>query len=213
MKLYIGNKNYSSWSLRAWILFKYYEIPFQEIVQSRFEPVPEKQLQGCPPSGLVPVLYQGDTVIWETLAIAEYLAEVFPDRNFWPREARLRALARSVCAEMHSGFQDLREHLPMNVKSRKVVPQLPGEVLQDLERVQTIWQRCRELSSAEGPFLFGKFSVADAMYSPVCFRLRTYGIFLKDEAQVYLDKMLSLNAMRQWSLEAEKEPTLSQLEA
>jgi len=205
MKLLIGNKTYSSWSLRPWLLLRQAGLPFEEIRLSFNQPDFKQRVLRHSPAGRVPVLIHGALVVWDSLAIAEYLAETFADRQLWPREAADRARARAVCAEMHAGFGALRSALPMNVNAR-----LPGRgwsvaVQDDIDRICAIWTGLRAQHGAHGPFLFGGFSVADAYFAPVALRFDTYAIALPPEAAAYARTLLELPALRTWCAEAAHE--------
>lgn len=212
MQLYIGNKNYSSWSLRPWLLMRQAGIDFEE-VRLRLEFAEgsafKARLAGLNPAGRVPVLVDGDLAVWDSLAIAEYLAEKFPERPLWPAERRQRARARSVCAEMHAGFVALRTHLPMNVELSmpEVGPRLLAErpeVARDVARIVAMWEEL--LAQHGGPFLFGaSFSIADAYFAPVCSRLRSYGVPVPAAVAGYVERLHQLPAMRQWCEEARAE--------
>ena len=205
MKLVIGNKNYSSWSLRPWLLMQHAGIAFEEIKVRLFAPGFEEAIAQHSPTGKVPVLVDGDITVWDTLSIAEYLAESFPEKQLWPADRAQRAYARSICAEMHSGFVNLRSQLPMNVTAV-----LPGRgwnvaVQRDVSRIATIWSELRARHAADGPFLFGTFTIADAYFAPVVSRFATYGIHLPDAAKQYADFMLALPAMQAWIADAREE--------
>jgi len=205
LTLVIANKNYSSWSLRPWVLMRAAGIPFTEERLSLAAPDFGARVRAFSGAGKVPVLIDGDLTVWDSLAIAEYLAEKFPDRGIWPAAAAARAQARSACAEMHSGFGSLRAQMPMNVSAR-----LPGRgwnlaVQRDLDRICALWAGLRARHGADGPYLCGAFSAADAFYAPVVFRLNTYAPPLPDDAQAYLRTMLALPAMREWAAEAARE--------
>ena len=182
LTLVIGNKNYSSWSLRPWLLLRQASIPFEEIRLA----LGRDNLSKYSPSGLVPVLKHGALAIWDSLAIAEYLAEQFPEKELWPRDVEARAMARSVSAEMHSGFTHLRTHMNMNCRSHFPGKGMTPEVAKDIQRIQQIWQDCRSRFGDGGPFLFGVFSIADAMYAPVSFRFITYAVPLSPVAETYV---------------------------
>ena len=206
LTLIIGNKNYSSWSLRAWLLLKHAGIPFNEIRIPLYSSDWDNILSYSP-SGQVPALRDGDLTVWDSLAICEYLAECFPDRQLWPSNKEARAVARSVSAEMHSGFTDLRKNMTMNC--RKVFPgkgRAPG-VQEDIDRIQQIWNDCRARFGKEGPFLFGQFSIADAMYAPVTTRFLTYDVPLDQVSAAYVKAVQALPAMQEWyaAARAEKE--------
>jgi glutathione S-transferase len=196
MLLVVGNKNYSSWSLRPWIAMKVLGLAFDEVRIPLYRAGSKEQILRYSPAGRVPILRDGDTVVWDSLAILEYLAE--RHRQLWPTDATERAKARAVSAEMHSGFAALREHMSMNTRKRYPGKGRTPEVLADIERIQAIW------ADAKGPFLFGAFTAADAMYAPVVLRFRTYGVEARNKS--YMDAMLALPAMREWIEAAEREP-------
>ena len=208
MQLYIGNKNYSSWSLRAWLLMTHAGIAFEEklLRLDWAEGSPFKTtLLALAPTGRVPLLVDDGFAIWDTLAIAEYLAERFPEKALWPAAARERARARSLCAEMHSGFSDLRNTFPMNIEAS--LPEVGARRLakdegarRDLARIDAMWREAIEASG--GPFLFGAFSIADAYFAPVCARTRTYALPLGPVAQAYAERMFALPAFRAWEADA-----------
>jgi glutathione S-transferase len=196
MTLVVGSKTFSSWSLRPWILLKQAGIPFKEVVIALNQVSTREQIKKFSPSGRIPVLLHGDVRVWDSLAISEYLHEIFPDRELWPRKAEDRALARSVSAEMHSGFAAMRQQLSMNVTKRFPTPALSDDTQSDLKRVFDIWNDC--LSRSGGPFLFGKFTIADAMYAPVTTRMTTYSIPLTGAIEKYVETMSALPAMQEW---------------
>ena len=198
--LYIGDKNYSSWSLRAWLVMKHVGKPFEEVVIPLGEPgTRTAAIAPYSPSGRVPALRHGDVTIWDSSAIAEYLAEVFPEAGLWPSDRVARAIARSVSAEMHSGFAAMRSAMPMNLRRPPARLVLAPDVAGDVDRVLTLWRECRDRHGQSGPFLFGRFSVADAMYAPVVTRLRTYGVEVDDGASRYMDAVLALPSMKEWT--------------
>ena len=201
--LVIGNKNYSSWSLRAWMVLREAGIDFEERRITLDEPGTAEALDALGAAGRVPVLKLGDETIWDSLAIAETVAERWPDKQLWPDDAQRRAHARAISAEMHSGFAALRDQMPMNCRAmgRKVM--LTDELSADLDRVIAIWSDCRHRYN--GDWLFGDFSVADAMYAPVALRLRTYGINLPESAAHYPRRLLESAAMQEWLAAAEVE--------
>ena len=198
LTLVIGNKNYSSWSLRAWLALELAGAPFEEVLVSLYGPESRRQLLQHSPTGKVPVLKSEDGVIWDSLAIAEYLAERFPEAHLWPRGQAARALARSVCAEMHSGFVALRSHMPMDLRRDQVLAQVPADALADIERVCTLWQACREQYGQDGGFLFGHASIADAFFAPVAARLRSYRVVLPAAAQAYVNSIYQWPAFQRW---------------
>ena len=209
MKLYIGNKNYSSWSMRTWVLLKQAGIAFEE-VKLRFDAFsPESkfktELARVSPAGRVPVLVDGDLTVWDTLAIAEYLAERFPDKQLWPQGVPARARARSVCAEMHSGFGALRSHLPMNIEA--ALPEVGARVLNeqagvrdDLARLVAMWSALLEASG--GPMLFGSFGIADAFFAPVVMRLNTYCVPVPGAVSAYMQRVTALPGVAAWLSDA-----------
>jgi glutathione S-transferase len=204
--LVVGNKNYSSWSLRGWLATRAAEVAFDEVLVRLSEPGSKAELLKHSPAGKVPVLKHGERVVWDSLAIVEYLAEIRPDAGLWPADTVARAHARSIAAEMHSGFQALRARMPMNLRKS-----LPGKgrgrkVTQDIERIRAIWRDCRARHGARGPFLFGQFSAADAMYAPVATRFRTYAVELDDVCRDYMDAVLGRADFLEWRAAALEEP-------
>ena len=205
LQLYIGNKNYSSWSMRPWVLLRQAGIPFEEVL-ARFDSFdPDSKFKatiaGISPTGKVPVLVDGDLAIWDTLAIAEYLAETYPEKHLWPQDKAARARARSVCAEMHSGFAALRGACPMNIEAHLpdvgalALRDKPG-VRADLDRLIAMWQQL--LAEHGGPLLFGRFSVADAFYAPVVMRLKTYALPVPPDVAAYMDHLCALPGVKAW---------------
>jgi len=179
LQLVIGNKNYSSWSMRPWVLLRQAQIPFEE-VQLQFKDVDGgltvAGIDNYSKAGKVPVLLVDGEAVWDTLAIAETVAELFPEKQLWPADTRARRTARSACAEMHSGFQAMRDRMPMNIKGSHPGKGLTPETRKDIDRVVALWAECREKHGVGGPLLFGKFSIADAFFAPVVMRFRTYGV-------------------------------------
>ena len=205
LQLYIGNKNYSSWSMRPWVLLRQAGIPFEE-VPVRFDSFDadsqfKRQLKEVSPTGKVPVLVDGGTTVWDTLAIAEYLAEKFPAKQLWPQDTATRAHARSVAAEMHSGFSALRTHCPMNIEAR--LPEVgaliwrdqPG-VRADVERLSQMWSEL--LARHRGHMLYGEFSIADAFFAPVCMRLATYALPVPAVVAAYVQRVQALPGVAAW---------------
>ena len=205
LKLYIGNKNYSSWSMRPWVLLKQLQIPFQEVIV-RFDSFEAGSafklgLVGVSPVGKVPVLVDDGFAVWDTLAIMEYLAEQFPSKGLWPQDPQARARARSVCAEMHSGFSALRSQCPMNIEAS--LPAVGAELWReqpglraDVERIVSMWTGL--LEQYRGPMLFGAFCVADAYFAPVCIRLRNYGLPVPAPITDYLGRVCALPGVKAW---------------
>jgi len=204
-KLIIGNKNYSSWSLRAWLLLKESGIEFDEHRIVLDTDTSAKEIAAFSKAGRVPILQLGDLAVWDSLAIAETVAERWPEKQLWPADPDERALARSISAEMHSGFFQLRECMPMNCRAMGRKVPLPDELGDDIDRVIEIWADCHRHFGDRGGWLFGDFSIADAMYAPVVLRLRTYGINLPESAGFYPHRLLESTAMQEWLAAAECE--------
>jgi glutathione S-transferase len=201
----IGNKNYSSWSLRGWLALEHTGVPYEEVVVPLGAADTHARIAAVSPTGRVPALRHGDVRVWESLAIGEYLAETFPDAHLWPQDRAARAVARAVSSEMHAGFAALRSCMPMNVRSRfPGYGRTPGS-LRDIERIRMLWSECRAGFGQGGPFLFGRFSVADAMFAPVVFRFRSYEVKLDPGQGAYLDAMLAHPGMLKWARAAEAE--------
>jgi glutathione S-transferase len=206
MTLVIGNKNYSSWSLRPWLLLKYFGIPFREILIPLFEGDYKNQILQYSLSGKVPLLIHGEVKVWESLAIGEYLAEAFPAEKMWPEKVEHRAWARSISHEMHAGFANIRTSMPMNIRGHYPGKGRTPEVDCEIKRIEEIFNNCRETFKNKGPFLFGTFSVADVMYAPVATRFKTYGVKLSGPVQDYVETILNLPALKEWSQAAFEEP-------
>jgi len=204
-KLIIGNKNYSSWSLRAWLLLHEAGIEFEEHRIVLDTPTTAAEIAAVNAAGKVPVLQLGELTVWDTLAIAETVNERWPEKNLWPADADTRAFARSICAEMHSGFPVLRECMPMNCRAMGRIVSLPDTLTDEIDRVIAIWSECHRRFSGNGGWLFGSFSIADAMFAPVVLRFRTYGINLPESAGFYPHRVLESEAMQQWLAAAECE--------
>jgi glutathione S-transferase len=202
--LTISSKNYSSWSLRGWLLCKMAGLDFEEIVLSMDDPATRAELLHLSPSFLVPCLTHDGIKIWDTLAIAEYLAEIRPEAGLLPADRSLRALCRSVSGEMHQGFFNMRSALPMNLKAHFPNFTIWGGVQADIARVSAIWRDC--LAKTGGPFLLGKMTVADAMYAPVCTRFLTYDVKMDDTCRAYCHTIMELPAMVEWAAAAQAEP-------
>lgn len=205
LKLYVANKNYSPWSMRPWVLLRQAGIPFEEVVVrfDSFEPDSnfKRTLQGVNPAGRVPVLVDDGFAVWDTLAIAEYAAEKFPEKRLWPADVKARARARSVCAEMHSGFNALRSHCPMNIEAS--LPQIGAQVWRDqagvrsdVERLVAMWTELIE--QYQGKLLFGEFSIADAYFAPVCMRLLTYALPVPPRVTEYIQQVCALPGVKAW---------------
>jgi glutathione S-transferase len=205
-RLVIGNKTYSSWSLRAWLVLKRTAQPFEEVVVALDQTDTRAAILRHSPSGRVPVLRHGEVTVWESLAIAEYLAEVFPDAGLWPAERAARAVARAVSGEMHAGFAALRAHLPMDVHRRHPCPAVIPAVAADIARITGIWRDCRARFGGDGPFLFGRFGIADAMYAPVASRFTTYAVELDPASTAYVEAIRTEPAMQEWLEAARREP-------
>ena len=204
-KLVIGNKNYSSWSLRAWLLLAEAGIEFEEIRIPMDTPEFQAEVSKLSPAGRVPILLLDDHAVWDTLAIAETVAERWPDKGLWPDEPFARAHARSISAEMHAGFMALREGMPMNCRAMGRKVHLPDALTADIDRIFAIWSDCHHRYRANGDWLFGRFGVADAMFAPVVLRFRTYGINLPDSAGTYPARLLESRALQSWLAAAESE--------
>jgi glutathione S-transferase len=205
-RLVIGNKNYSSWSLRPWIAMKVAGIPFDETLIPLYEPGSREQTLAFSDSGKVPVLIDGDIHVWESLAILDYLAEQHPQAAIWPTDKRARAHARAIAAEMHAGFVNLRRHCPMNIHRPPKSRPLPPEVFDDIRRIDALWSNCRARFGQGGPFLCGAFGAVDAMYAPVVSRFHTYAIEVEPVSRAYIQAVLALPAWREWCAAALLEP-------
>jgi glutathione S-transferase len=205
LTLVIGNKNYSSWSLRPWILLKHLGLEFQEHLVPLYQPGSRDEVKKYCPSGKVPVLRQGEIVVWDSLAVCEYIAET--SGRGWPKAPEARAVARSISAEMHSGFTDLRNQWPMNSRARhRRVPMTPT-LRADIDRVEEIWADCRGRFSTPGsPWLFGDYSIADAMYAPVVLRFNSYGTHFSDNTRSYMSAVIEDPPMQEWLTAAKDEP-------
>jgi glutathione S-transferase len=201
LKLVIGNKNYSSWSMRPWLALRAGQIPFEEIFIPLYtdNAADKDRILSFSRAGKVPALIDGDITIWDSLAIIEYLAERFPEARLWPLDRAHRAHARSISAEMHSGFMALRNECGMNLHRRIGAVELSADARANVARIEEIWTECRERSATSGPFLFGAFSAADAMFAPVVHRFRTYAIPVAPQAAAYMETMMALPAFAEWT--------------
>jgi glutathione S-transferase len=200
LKLVIGNKNYSSWSMRPWLALRANNIEFEEVFIPLYTGAAGKQrILDITRSGKVPVLVDGDVTVWDSLAIIEYVAEKFPERRLWPVEPAQRARARSISAEMHSSFAGLRNECGMNLHRPIGAIELSADARANVDRIQEIWTECRERYGKYGPFLFGAFGAADAMFAPVVHRFRTYAIAVTPIVQRYMETMMALPAFQEWT--------------
>ena len=203
MELIIGNKNYSSWSMRPWLLLSHFDIDFEETLIPLHQPRSHELLAEYSPSFKVPVLIDGDLTIWESLAICEYISENLLKNKAWPEHPKERAVARAYCSEMHAGFSALRKELPMNCRaSRKV--KMSEQCEHEVHRIDGMWQDA--LNRHDGEWLFGEFSIVDCMFAPVVSRFATYAIDVSDTSQAYMGKILTLPSMQRWYEDAAKEP-------
>lgn len=196
--LVIGNRTYSSWSLRPWLFMRVLGVPFREKRVALYQSSTAAELRSLSPSGKVPVLHDDGIVVWDSLAICEHVAERLPDGRAWPADPAARAMARSVSAEMHSGFTALRNECPMNCRVRYPGFHIPDPVVPEIARVKEIWQKCRQRHGGAGPWLFGGFSIADAMYAPVVLRFVTYGVTLGEVELAYARTVLRHPATQEW---------------
>jgi glutathione S-transferase len=219
LKLYIGNKNYSSWSMRPWVLMRQVGIPFEE-VKLRFDSFDagsqfKQTLAGLTPTGKVPLLTDGELVIWDTLAIAEYLAEQFAEKQLWPGDKAARARARSLCAEMHAGFTALRSNCPQNIEASlpetgALIWRDKPAVRADVARLVAMWSEL--LAEHGGPLLFGRFTIVDAYFAPVCMRLKTYGLPVPAAITAYVERVAALPGVAAWITEARAEADFREFE-
>ena len=207
LKLVIGNKAYSSWSFRPWILLAQFKIPFEEVVVPLDQAQTRAEILKYSPSGRVPCLLDGPLKIWETLAIAEYIADVRPAKAIWPRARTARAVARALSSEMHGGFQALRSECPMNFRRAPKPPHQPlsAAALADVARIEALFAEARKKYGKAGPFLFGRFCAADAMYAPVVNRLQVYDVKVSAETRAYMEAMMALPAWKAWEKDAAEE--------
>jgi glutathione S-transferase len=200
LKLVIGNKNYSSWSMRPWLALRANDIPFEEIFIPLYTGAADKQrILDFSHAGKVPILVDGEVTVWDSLAIIEYVAERFPEKRLWPEHPAHRARARAVSAEMHSGFAALRNECGMNLHRPVRAIELSEDARANVARIEEIWADCRKRYGRSGPFLFGRFGAADAMFAPVVHRFRTYAVAVSEETQRYMDAMMALPAFAEWT--------------
>ena len=205
LKLVIANKAYSSWSLRPWILLAHFKIPFEEVVIPLDLPETRKEILAYSPNGKCPSLHDGAISVWESLAIMDYVAEKYPDKAIWPKAKAARALARSLSAEMHAGFQALRGHCPTNFRREVRKRDLTPAVEADVARIEAAWAGARKAYGKAGPFLFGRFSAADAMFAPVVNRFHIYDVDVKKGTRDYMNAIMALPAWKAWIKDAEAE--------
>ncbi len=205
LKIIIGNKNYSTWSLRGWLAAMHTGLPVDEVKIDLYTPGSKAELLRHSPSGLVPALLHKDIVVWDSLAIIDYCARLAPGKFWWPEDNAAYAFARSIAAEMHSGFIALRTHAPMNIKAKWSSLTLGESVAHDVARIDTLWSEARERFGNDGDFLFGGFSAADMMFAPVVHRFETYGIDVSPTVRTYMDAMLAQPLMQQWAKEGRAE--------
>lgn len=205
--LVIGDFNYSSWSLRPWLALRMAGVEFEVERVALYQPDTRARILAHGGPGTVPLLKRGELRVWESLAICEYAAELAPRPGLWPEDRERRAHARAVATEMHGGFQALRRELPLNFRGRaRRTPALSDDARAQVARIEALWTQCRRAAGGEGPFLFGRFGVPDAMYAPVVSRFRTYGLPLGAEASAYADAVFALPALQEWGAEAAREP-------
>lgn len=198
----LGNRNYSSWSLRPWLVLKHLGVSFDEVIVPLMQDNFKEELLKHSPSGKVPVLKVDGQEIWDSLAICEYLNESYPDAHLWPQDDTARAVARSVSYEMHSGFFEIRNGMPMNVR-RTIDGFEPSSLCQvEIKRIEEIWTSCRERFGGNGDYLFGDFSIADAMFAPVVSRFKSYGIAVNPTCQMYMETILQMPTMQEWTEDA-----------
>jgi len=209
LTIYLGNKNYASWSLRAWLALKRTTVAFEEVVVPLYQPASRETVLKYSPSGRLPALKHGELTVWDSLAICETLAERHPRGRLWPANTAKRAEARSISAEMHSGFQALRNALPMEIAARHPTRELDDSTKADIARVVEIWTTALSENGKNGGFLLGHFTVADAFYAPVATRFVTYGITLPRAASAYVKRILALPPMREWAKAAKQEAKAS----
>ena len=206
LKLVVANKAYSSWSLRPWILLAHFKIPFEDVTIPLDLPETRAMILEHSPTGKCPALHDGPITVWESLAIAEYVAEAFPDKAIWPRDKAARAHARALSSEMHAGYQALRQHCPTNFRRPVRRIELTDAAKADVARIEAAWAHARETFGKGGPFLFGDFSAADAMFAPVVNRFHVYDVPVSQGTRDYMDAIMALPAWKAWIADAEAEP-------
>ena len=204
--LIIGNKNYSSWSLRPWLALRQTGVAFDEKVIALWLDGAKQEILSHSPAGKVPILRHGEMTVWESLAICEYLAELLPDAGLWPEDPAARAVARAVSHEMHGGFMALRRAMPMNCRASRPGKGMEEGVADDIARITAIWRDCRDRFGGDGEFLFGGFTIADAMFAPIVSRFTTYGVETDPVSRRYRDAIQALPAMQAWNADAQAEP-------
>lgn len=205
LKLVIGNKAYSSWSLRPWLLLAHLHIPFEEVLINIYDEKGRRAMRRHAPTAKVPVLHDGDIRVWESLAIMEYLAEKYPDKNIWPKVKAARAHARVLCSEMHAGFMAMRQEMPTNFRREPKAIKLSDTALADIKRMEAAWADARKKFGKGGPFLFGRFCAADAMFAPVVNRLYAYDIKVKKSTRDYMKAIMALPAWHAWIADGARE--------
>ena len=205
-RLFIGNKAYSSWSMRPWLVMRHFELPFEEHVIPLDQLTTAVDILRHSPTGKVPALAVDDLVIWETLAIIEFLADTHPEKPIWPRDGKARAIARAVSSEMHAGFMELRKACPMNIRRPVRAIPVSDVVRADAARIEALWAAARHDYGKDGAFLFGAFTAADAMFAPVVNRFHTYDLARRPESRAYMEAVMALPAWRAWAAGAQAEP-------
>jgi glutathione S-transferase len=206
LKLIVANKAYSSWSLRPWILLAHFKIPFEDVVIPMGRPETRAEMLKYAPTGKCPSLVDGKIVVWESLAILEYIAELYPEKAIWPKSKAARADARSLASEMHAGFQTLRQNCPTNFRRKPKAIALDEATGADIARIEAAWADARATFGKAGPFLYGRFSAADAMFAPVVNRFHAYAIPVSKPTRAYMDAIMALPAWKAWIADAEAEP-------
>ncbi len=205
MKLIIGNKNYSSWSLRAWLVLSAFDVPFDEVRIALYEDNFRTEIAKHTKAGKVPVLHDADLVVWDSLAICEYISEKYLDDRGWPTTLQDRAKARSCCAEMHSGFFALRAEMPMNCRAEDRKVAISENLQKEISRIDTLWSELRARYADKGPWLCGQFSIVDCMFAPVVFRFNTYGVIVSESSLQYMNNLLAHPKVQLWLEQARAE--------